>query len=107
MQYPMRTGVGPDNLQITSPKVMKYIKMKGIAGTDPKILPKKIKDMQEDDDEQKYEKLKATLSKSRDSSHSSLKKAETMTSGLRNKEMLKNYFQNNKERLTIQELSPT
>lgn len=51
MQYPMRTGVGPDNLQITSPKVMKYIKMKGIAGTDPKILPKKIKNMQEDDDE--------------------------------------------------------
>ena len=43
--------MGPDNLQITSPKVMKYIKMKGIAGTDPKILPKKIKDMQEDDDE--------------------------------------------------------
>ena len=40
MQYPMRTGVGPENLQITSPKVMKYIKMKGIAGTDGKLIPR-------------------------------------------------------------------
>ena len=108
MQYPMRTGVGPDNLQITSPKVMKYIKMKGLAGTDGKISAKKSKDTTRDDD-LNQERLKATLSKSREDSYSSLKKGETMTTQLRNGEMpITNYYQKNKNRLTIKETtSPT
>lgn len=67
MLYPMRNGIGQSNMQITSPKIMRYIKMSGIMGRDQKNVE------EQDNEQESFAQDKRFASMSGNTSQTSLK----------------------------------